>query len=100
MKTQTLLLIFSLIIMFPPELYAQSASKLTPYEQNRYGGALWDVPREPYESRYKSDTFKAKVYNLPESTVRERFQSQAEWENSQRDISERAAEGYRPPTQK
>jgi hypothetical protein len=93
-------LIFLLCLFFPAGLSAQDKtpdSRLSSYEQNRYGGSLWAVPREPYQSRYKADSFKAKVYDQPESTVRERFQSRMQWEGGQREISERAARGYRNP---
>ena len=69
---------------------------MSPYERGRYGGSLWAVPREPYQSRYQMDRFNSGLYSLPESVVRERFQSRVQWESEQRKISDRARQGYRP----
>ncbi len=93
-------LLFLLCLFFPADLSAQyqtSDTRLSPYEQNRYGDSLWAVPREPYQSRYQADRFKAKVYDLPESTVKERFQSRMSWEGEQQKITGRASQGAGGP---
>ncbi len=88
-----------LCLFFPADLSAQHESpgtRLSPYEQTRYGGSLWEVPREPYQSRYRADRFKAKVYDLPESIVKDRFQNRMNWEGEQRKITDRAKSGGAP----
>ncbi len=85
-----------LCLVFPAGLAAQT-EKLSPYEHDLYGGQLWKVPREPYQSRYKEEAFKARLHGLPESAVKDRFQSRMEWENEQHDISERAGTPYKSP---
>ncbi|UQZ89505.1 hypothetical protein C4J81_09940 [Deltaproteobacteria bacterium Smac51] len=93
-------LLFLLCLFFPVDALAQyepPSTRLSPYEQQRYGDSLWEVPREPYQSRYQTDRFSSKVYNMPDSVVRERFQTRMQWESEQHRISERANRIFIPP---
>ncbi|MDR2946460.1 MAG: hypothetical protein LBV79_06920 [Candidatus Adiutrix sp.] len=114
-----LLLALALVLWVGPA-QAQDISpgtKLTPYEETRYGGSLWQVPREPYQSRYRAEKessaltappaaprparasgrrgSKSPVHTAPprhigEEMTRQRFQSRMKWENEQRQIGERS----------
>ena len=95
--------------------YQPPTTRLSPYEQMRYGTSLWEVPREPYQSRYRVEQETSKINDLPNATIspkrsgkgqspintnpagsvserrtQERFQSRMQWENEQRKISDRS----------
>jgi len=107
--------------------YEPPTTELTPYEQTRYGSSLWEVPRQPYESRYRVEKDTSRLSesppdavpsqgsygqrsrgqspintsppgNLQERKTQQRFQSRMQWENEQRKISERSR--YSAPGQK
>ena len=105
---------------------AQSSSvpstQLAPYEEQRYGSKLWEVPREPYRTDFEQ--YKARTYIPPEddqparpssterrrssgsgsspiktdpgglkksdAAVKQRFQTDMKFRESQRKISERS----------
>ncbi len=56
-------------LMWPaaaPAQYQAPSTRLSPYEQQRYDSSLWQVPREPYQSRFKLEEFKARGYIPPQ----------------------------------
>ena len=110
----------------PTPAYRPPTTGLSPYEQMRYGTSLWEVPREPYQSRYRLEQDTSKINQPPAATVsprrssgqgrspintnpagsvgerktKERFQSRMQWENEQRKISDRSrhsAPGQKSP---
>ncbi len=117
-KTVPLIL---LCLWWASAAWGQSPSgspRLTPYEQQRYGDRLWEVPRDPYQSRYRTEKYNSRLSETqtapsapkkrggpspatlapgPDPTagrVQQRFQTRMRWENEQRRISERSRRGF------
>lgn len=44
--------------------YSSPSTELSPYEEQRYGSKLWELPREPYQSEFGQ--YKARTYIPPE----------------------------------
>jgi len=100
--------------------YQAPDTKLSPYEEQRYGSRLWEVPREPYRGDFEQ--YKARTYIPPEeefsskslspnfrprrkdrptdaepegfrrsdTAVKRRFQTEMKFKENQRKISERS----------
>ena len=66
MKTMILTLASLLLLSWPVPAQSQPPSaELSPYEEQRYGDRLWEVPREPYQSGYKFEEYNSKLYEAP-----------------------------------
>ena len=101
----------------PTPAYRPPTTGLSPYEQMRYGTSLWEVPREPYQSRYRVEQDTSRINEAPAAAISPRrpsggrsggspintnpagrvvdrktlrFQSRMQWENEQRKISDRS----------
>ena len=98
----TLIIVLSLILWAPGSAWAQTpapalpSAKLSPYEEQRYGDTLWAVPREPYQSGYRMEEYKARPYARPGLSQR-RFHNEMTWRNEQRKISERSRQPVAAP---
>jgi len=63
------LLAFLTVMLYAAPLQAQyqpPSEALSPYEQQRYGSKLWQVPRDPYQSQYRSAEYQARPYIPPQ----------------------------------
>lgn len=67
MKKAFLLTLFILTMLAARPAPAQAPSPaLSPYEELRYGSNLSEVPRDPYQSEFRSETYQARPYIAPE----------------------------------
>lgn len=68
MKKSFLPVLLTLFLLTAPPVLAQSPSpKLSPYEEQRYGSDLSQVPRDPYRTESNLEGYQARHYIPPEA---------------------------------